>query len=797
MSATLDPRKVTAERICAGLERGEFVPYFQPVVSLADGTVTSVEALVRWEHPDCGLLLPGTFLPVAETHDLLADFGSMILRKSALVAHRFRSRRGEPVKIWINLAAQQNDQPEVLLNDVRAAVQEYDLDPRQFGFEVTESGLIADLNSATSALGELRDIGFDLAIDDFGTGYASLTYLRRLPATIVKIDRSFVGAVDGSLADAAIVQAVTELSHALGLKVVAEGVETFEQLDGINRLGVDAVQGFYFSRALSPDELIPVVAKRWCGQQGFGFSRVDRDVRADALPGAGSPRAQLLMSVLDVSPDSVMVLEGPLSCRPLGPRILYVNRAFEIETGYRAAEVFGRRTSMLDAATADPSALGRMADAMDACESVTVEVRNQRANGTEFQCEITLSPILDERGKASFWLEVRRDRTEAYAAEHRRRSEFLRQLALDDVVLNASRLALELSPDEFLAALPDALRVVGEVLGAEVMYVEEVANNRFSPIAHWCAPHVSQDAAGFEDDGESFPEWRRLLESGQPQVIDDVNALDNAKLLAEIFLLPVPDRAILAIPFGIAGSQTGTIGATMVNSPRHWLPDEIAVMRKLADTFAQAIDRQRAQGQLRETQARLGALVTDGYTGLVIIDRRGVCVFANRSAAEIVGIDVDELVGSAMADFVHPSDSEVMTQAFASAFDFGGVERRQVRLKHVSGGYVWAEVGSSRASGVDVGGIVMTARPLGGWPAVPSETLMASVTVVVQAAWGVSSEISADDLRAEAERAILAAVGSSLRVGSLPVAVSARVENASEAPDARPKSSNLRSTFSR
>ena len=795
MGRTLDPREVTAERICVGLEAGEFVPYFQPTVSLTDGTITSLEALVRWEHPQCGLLLPGMFLPIAEVHDLMADFGSMVLRESIRVADQFRSRRHEAVKIWINLAAQQLDDPAGLLTDVHDALHEYDFDPRQFGFEVTESGLISDLQSASGVLSELRDLGFDLAIDDFGTGYASLTYLRQLPATLVKIDRSFVSSVDGSLADAAIVQAVTELSHALGLKVVAEGVETYQQLESINKLGVDAIQGFYFSRAVSAADVVPLLQQKWCGQRGPKLQRVDRDIRADSLPGAGSPRAQLLMSVLDVSPDSVMVLEGPSSCRPLGPRIVYVNSAFERETGYRASEVFGRRTSMLDSPSADPVALTQLADAMDSGESVTVEVRNQRANGAEFPCEVTLSPVLDDRGKAMFWLEVRRDRTEAYAAEQRRRAEFLRQLALDDAVLNVSRLALELSPEEFTDTLPILLQQVGEVLGVDLVYIEEVQLDRFVPIANWCAPHVSPAAAEFDDFGASYPEWHRLLASGGPQVIPDVYALDNPSLLAEIQTLPFPDRAILAVPFAIEGSQIGTIGATMVAATREWQPDEVAFMRKLADTIGQAFERRRTQSALRKTNARLSALVVDGETGLAIIDRHGVCTFANRAAAEIGGVEVDQLVGAQIADFVHPDDVAMMAEALLLANDFGGVERRQIRLRHATGGYVWVDVGNSRARSHDVGGVVMTARPIGDWPIVPTNAPMALISVVVQAAYGASSEISAAEMRQEAERVILESLGSTLRVGSVPMAISARIDQDSRPSRATRKSAKSTSTI--
>lgn len=795
MTKTLDPREVTPERILLGLERNEFVPYFQPTVSLIDGAITSLEALVRWHHPECGTLLPGAFLGVAEASDLIVEIGSMMLRSVGALAENFRCRRGDHIKVWVNLAAQQLAEPERLLNDVRGAIRELGFDPRRIGFEVTESGVISDMTSAVAVLSDLRDLGFDVAIDDFGTGYASLTYLRRLPATLVKIDRSFVGAVDGSLADAAIVEAVTELSHALGLKVVAEGVETFEQLEGVGRLGVDAVQGFYFSRALPASEVYPMLTQDWCGQRGLTAPRIDRDTRAEALPGAGSPRAQLLMSVLDVSPDSVMMLEGPASCRPIGPRIVYVNKAFERETGYRAHEVFGKRTSMLDAPTTDPVTIALMADAMDATEPITVELRNQRANGVEYPCEITLSPILDERGKATYWLEVRRDRTEAYAAEHHRRADFLRHAALDDVVATASRMALEMTPSSFLADVGEILQRVGEVVGADVVYLEEIVNTRFSPLASWCAPHVSSMAADFDDDGDSFPEWHALLRTGETVVVADTQSHSNEALRAEAAKLPVPDRSLIAAPFGITGERMGCLGISMIYEPRTWLPEEIAVARKLADTIAQVMDRQRAEVSLARTQARLKSLVGDSLTACAIIDRSGKCVFANQAAADLLAVPGDDLIGAQVSDFVHADDLSKVREAFLNAYDFGGIERCQIRMRH-GDEFVWAEVGNSRADGSDLGGLVMTARPLGGWPVVVTNAPMASVTVVVQAMAGTSSEITGDALRCSVEAAVTECLAGQIRVDGLPIAVSARITSRSTSPGALPVSLADRSTFS-
>ncbi|MCU1367163.1 MAG: diguanylate cyclase/phosphodiesterase with sensor, partial [Ilumatobacteraceae bacterium] len=298
--------------------------------------------------------------------------------------------------------------------------------PNDIGFEVTESSLLEDLPSAVGALSALRALGLEIALDDFGTGYSSLTYLRQLPVTAVKIDRSFVSGIGGSLADEAIIEAVIDLAHALGLRVIAEGIEDLAQADALIRMGADEAQGYYFGFPEPPAIVEPKLSTPWCGvvpPRAAGVIAPDR--RADELPGFGSARARLLLAALDTVHDSIIVTTAAPG--PAGsPPIVYVNPAFEIETGFRAVDVVGRTIEFLLAESADPEHVDWLLGEVVGVMAATREVASQRFDGTTFLCEVTRSPIFDERGIHTHWLHVRRDLTQRRTAEiHRERFQGL------------------------------------------------------------------------------------------------------------------------------------------------------------------------------------------------------------------------------------------------------------------------------------------------------------------------------------------------------------------------------------
>ncbi|HSP28207.1 MAG TPA: EAL domain-containing protein, partial [Ilumatobacteraceae bacterium] len=239
----------TSSELRRGLERGEVVPYFQPIVDLEGGNVVGFEVLARWLHPERGLLVPAQFLSLAEESGLIVDLGARILRDSlAQLAHwRAVGLRFASCSLSINIATQQLIDGR-FLGVVHDALGETGIDADSLWLEITETALMADTNAAGRALRDLRGLGLHLSVDDFGTGYSSLTYLKRFPVEAIKVDRSFVAGLGLEADDTSIVEAVIRLGHSLGLSVVAEGVETPLQLNRLRELGCDKGQGYLFGR---------------------------------------------------------------------------------------------------------------------------------------------------------------------------------------------------------------------------------------------------------------------------------------------------------------------------------------------------------------------------------------------------------------------------------------------------------------------------------------------------------------------------------------------------------------------
>jgi diguanylate cyclase (GGDEF)-like protein/PAS domain S-box-containing protein len=244
----------TAGELRHGIERGEIVPYYQPIADLASGRVLGYEVLARWLHPDRGMLPPADFLPLAEETGLLIELGAQILRDSLAqlaqwraVAHPFAD-----CFLSVNVGTRQLVDPnfhDIVVN----ALSETGVDAESLWLEITETALLADVKAATVALRELRSLGLHLSVDDFGTGYSSLTYLKRFPVEAIKIDRSFVAGLGIEAEDTTIVEAVVRLGQALGLNVVAEGIESPLHLARLRELGCDRGQGYLFGRPRPAD----------------------------------------------------------------------------------------------------------------------------------------------------------------------------------------------------------------------------------------------------------------------------------------------------------------------------------------------------------------------------------------------------------------------------------------------------------------------------------------------------------------------------------------------------------------
>jgi diguanylate cyclase (GGDEF)-like protein len=245
----------TQSALHRALERDELRVFYQPVVDLASGLVTGVEALVRWEHPQHGLVPPASFIPLAEETGLIVPIGAWVLDEAMAQAARWRERSwGRSLTVNVNLSARQLRQPD-LIPGLMASLLASGTDPTQLCLELTETTFMEDARSHREALDGIRGLGVGLAIDDFGTGYSSLTYLKRLPVSVLKIDQAFVRGLGTDASDTAIVKSVIDLAHALGLVVVAEGVEDGDQVAHLRRLGCDCAQGYFFARPQPAEEL--------------------------------------------------------------------------------------------------------------------------------------------------------------------------------------------------------------------------------------------------------------------------------------------------------------------------------------------------------------------------------------------------------------------------------------------------------------------------------------------------------------------------------------------------------------
>jgi diguanylate cyclase (GGDEF)-like protein len=234
---------------------GELVVHYQPEVDLNTAELLGVEALVRWNHPERGQLLPSTFIPVAEETGLVVPLGEWVLRKACFQAGQWqRDYPQVPMRVRVNLSARQLENADVV-DMVTQAIQDADIEPSSLCLEITESAIMADAESARDLLERLAGTGVRLAIDDFGTGYSSLAYLEMFPVDVLKIDRSFVSGLETDSAKSAIISAIVALARALGLTVTAEGVETERQAAMLVELGCPRGQGFFYAKALPPESL--------------------------------------------------------------------------------------------------------------------------------------------------------------------------------------------------------------------------------------------------------------------------------------------------------------------------------------------------------------------------------------------------------------------------------------------------------------------------------------------------------------------------------------------------------------
>ncbi|KPB25433.1 GGDEF domain-containing protein [Pseudomonas syringae] len=273
MNESLTRRLQTETLLRGALDRDEFILHFQPKVSLADGRISGLEALLRWNHPEQGMISPADFIPILEDTGLIIPVGVWVIRKVCETLKSWEENNIRLVPIAINLSVRQL-QVKGLAETVKHVVEAYGINPALLEFELTESMLMIDPESAVEILRDIKSYGISLSVDDFGTGYSSLAYLKRFPLDALKIDRAFIKDITSNHEDAAITRAVIVLAHELGLKVIAEGVETVDQLELLVAYGCDQMQGYLFSKPVISDECAAMIKSSRSLDIGFSESGV-------------------------------------------------------------------------------------------------------------------------------------------------------------------------------------------------------------------------------------------------------------------------------------------------------------------------------------------------------------------------------------------------------------------------------------------------------------------------------------------------------------------------------------------
>ncbi len=258
MNAHALDRLALESALRGALRDDQFELYFQPQVDLGSGRVVGTEALIRWRHPLLGTVRPDRFIALAEETGLIVPIGAWVLRTACRQNQSWQRAGFGPLRVGVNLSARQFSEPD-LVQTVRQALDDTGLDAESLEIELTESVMMADVESAIETMRLLKGMGVTLSIDDFGTGYSSLSYLRRFPADVLKIDQSFVRDIVGSADGAAMVDAIISLAHGLRMHVIAEGVETLAQLDYLRGCGCDEVQGHIYGRPARVEDVEPVL----------------------------------------------------------------------------------------------------------------------------------------------------------------------------------------------------------------------------------------------------------------------------------------------------------------------------------------------------------------------------------------------------------------------------------------------------------------------------------------------------------------------------------------------------------
>ncbi|MGD9701373.1 MAG: EAL domain-containing protein [Acidimicrobiia bacterium] len=704
----------------------QFRLLYQPQIEIASGRLVGVEALLRWEHPRHGLLAAGDFLDAIGTYGLWNRVTGWVLERAIADAAGWQAA-GASIRVWVNVAASDVALHSALPQQVHRALADHGLSGDSLGLELTESGVLRNLDDAVSVLNALRETGVEIALDDFGTGFSSLTHLRWLPFSAVKIDRSFVRAIDASAPDAAITGAVIEVCRSLGVDSIVEGVERVAEWDVVARLGATQAQGFLLARP-GPASHAPrwletswpaVIAERRRGEDSEvpiavaptnATTTATRNERLTVTLSSGTPledprlaiwadrlTAPLDSAVAVVGSDGIFRYVSPTVTPLLGfePHMLTGTSYLDLVHEHDLSDV---RRSVRQFGLATQGAAGM---SLAIC-------RLRHRDGSWILGELTGASHPDDRTIDGIVVAMRRVTPAQESVVRNRRLRNLQD--------RLARGALGVSPEAFVANLGTSMRDLAAILDVDVAFVDEISQRAgtLGVLGGWDRINgVVSHPEGRQIPVTELPHWMRALGSNEIVVVENLATCSSPWLdeLATHFGESERTGSIAVAVLYAIGYPIGTLGVKTDAAGRRYTPEEIAAMKSIAATIAQGIVRIRAR-QEDAPSDRFSHAIDDAGDLLCVTDLVGRLRHVSRASERLLGIPPQELVGMPLAHLIHPDDLERCTTTFVRLRSAGGQDVAENRLRHADGSWRWVESSVRLTSDGDAESMVFIIRDI-------------------------------------------------------------------------------------
>jgi len=719
---------ITAAELRHALLTNELTLVYQPQVDLATGRLSSVEALLRWNHPRLGPLLPAQFLHAITRDGMWRPITGRVIDQAVSDAASWR-RAGAPIRVWVNVAATDVARESALASQIFRALDEHDLPGELLGLELTESGVLRSLDDAVDVLASLRDAGIGVALDDFGTGFSSLTHLRRLPVSSVKIDRSFVQLIDSSPADAAITGAIIEVCRSLGVDSTVEGVERVAEWDAVARLGATKAQGFLLARP-GPAAHAPrwretswsaLVAERRRDEERPLALHLRSEREADAgrerdeelPPPRGTPFrdprfaiwADRLTSSLD-SAITIVRFDGTFG---------YVSPSITALLGREPHALTA--TNYLDLVHSDDvsdvqRAIRRLASSVRPASRVPLGVcRLSHADGSWIVAELTGATDLHGDPIDGMVLVMRRISASTSSDARIKR---LRQLNE-----RLARVALGSAPMSMVDGLGDAMRELAEILGVDAAAIEGLIlpENRCALLGAWDrrTGRVVSRADGIEQRLTDMATWMDVVAADSVILVEDLARSGGEPWAAEVGGLWLDRdgvRTVLAVPRRALGRPVEVLTVACRGDVRHFDDKEIAALGDIATTISHGLVRIHAEKALPPRDERLGMLVLDAEDLMCVMDTVGTIRHVTPASTRLLGRAPEELVGRHVFEVLHPDDAESARRALRQIRAVGRSELLEGRVRHADGSWRWVEASARLVMQGDADGIVFVIRDI-------------------------------------------------------------------------------------